>query len=372
MKLSVDDQRKLPTVLSELAEAIEELLLTGLTTVSKATRETLNVAFHEASRMRLLRLSATLRITMQEIERYTSRGEDFSHKRLSFFINRAWLLSRGLERALGRGDQEEFDRLLWTPASQPVDQLKVVTVGVSKKVSGGAFCAFEFRLRTVADSDEFKAGQRLTWSCIFPLKKGVSLPAEGFLHVPQKQKFKAIAFLEGKILNIQNAAVGLDNFGGGRLSLGDQTKVTSEQEFSEWERFLCWDVDAAVDRIRKHKTTPFDLEVEMQEEAVLEDWQLGKTAREFRDGKIAYPLLCQGLTFEALVSTETEGEALHKKLREYQKKKDRPPLLGLLHYEMCQFVLQPLTVFEADGPVHMMISDKQVDRSALLKTLKFN
>ena len=47
-------------------------------------------------------------------------------------------------------------------------------------------------------------------------------------------------------------------------------------------------------------------------------------------------------------------------------------MFGLLHYEMCRLIFQPLTVFEQKGPVHMMISAEKVDRAALLKTLNFH
>src|SRR5262245_34037156 len=168
MKLADADRRKLPALLEELARAVEELLLSGLTTASEATRQTLGVSFQEASRLRLLRLGSTLRGANEELGRYTRNESGFSRKRLSFFLNRAWLLSHGLARALRDGDEQEFERLVWVPANEPVERLEVVTLGVGKKVSAGAFCAFEFRLRTVQAAGKIPAGQRLLWSCVFP------------------------------------------------------------------------------------------------------------------------------------------------------------------------------------------------------------
>src|ERR1044072_1815370 len=100
MKLGAADQKKLLALLDELARAVEELFRTGLTTASQATRQTLPVSFQEASRLRLLRLGGTLRAANDELGRFTRNDPDFSRKRLCFFLNRAWLLSHGLARAL--------------------------------------------------------------------------------------------------------------------------------------------------------------------------------------------------------------------------------------------------------------------------------
>ncbi len=135
MNLAAADRVKLEKLLGDLAGAIEELLLSGLTTASDSTRQSLEVAFREASRMRLLRLGSTLRVANEELGRFTANRAEFSRKRLVFFLNRAWLLSRGFLKALSENDAPAFDRLLWTPASEPVENLEVVTLGVGKKVS---------------------------------------------------------------------------------------------------------------------------------------------------------------------------------------------------------------------------------------------
>ena len=50
------DRQKLAGVLQQLSTAIEELLLSGLTTASESTRQTVSVATQEAARFRLLKL----------------------------------------------------------------------------------------------------------------------------------------------------------------------------------------------------------------------------------------------------------------------------------------------------------------------------
>jgi hypothetical protein len=370
MKLAEADRKKLLPLLEELAHAVEELLLGGLTTASEATRQALGVAFQEASRMRLLRLGSTLRVANEELGRFTRNEADFSRKRLSFFLNRAWLLSHGLARALGAGDEAEFERLLWVPAGQPVQRLEVVTLGVVKKVAAGAFCSFEFRLRTLAAAGAVPAGQRLAWSCVFAAQPGLDIPAESYLQLPQKQKFTPSQLLEGKAVVIEQAAVALDASGGGRISLGEASTVTRGEPFTDWEQFQTWDPRSALERIEAHRTGPLDLEVEVQEEVVLHDWEIGAPA-ERADGQAVYPVQSGPTAFDAVAAPGAEGKGLRKALEALRKKKKRPPLFAILHYEMCRLILQPLAVFDEAGPRQLMLTDEKLDRAALLKTLKF-
>jgi hypothetical protein len=371
MKLSAADRRKLLPLLDELAGAVEELLLSGLTTASEATRQALGVSFQEASRLGLLRLGSALRAANEELGRFTRNETEFSRRRLGFFLNRAWLLSRGLARALHDGDEAQVDRLLWTPASTPVERLEVVTLGVVKRVAPSAFCAFDFRLRTVAAAGAVPAGHRLTWSCVFPLKAAVNVPAEAFLQLPQKQKFKPAVFLERKIVVIERAAVALDEHGGGRISLGEHSTVIAGKPFADWQRFQAWDPAAALQRIRSHQPGPFDLEVELQEEVVLDGWEVGEPVERPEQNQTVFPIAHRGAVFDAVSASGDEGKALRGALEALRKKKQRPPLYGLLHYEMCRPVLQPLALFGKDGPEQLMLSAEKTDRAALLKALKF-
>jgi hypothetical protein len=361
VNLAEAERRKLLPLLGELAGAVEDLLLGGLTTASEATRQLLQVAFREASRLRLLRLGSTLRVANEELGRFTRNQADFSRQRLAFFLNRAWLLGHGLARALRDKDEAQLARLLWAPVGEPVDRLEVVTLGVVKKVIRGAAVTFEFRLRTVE-------GRRLVWACVFPVRPGADIPAEGFLHLPHKQRFKAADFLAGRVMVVQKAVVARDE-NGGRITLTDASTVTGGEAFTGWERFRSWDPAAALARVRAHSPGPLDLEVEMQEEVVLDDWQLDE-AEERPDGQVAYPVRSRGTAFEAVVAPGAEGQALRKALEGLRKKKQRPSLFALMHYERCRLVLQPLAVFGPNGPEHLTISDEKLDRGALLKALK--
>lgn len=370
MKLAAGDRTILSRQLSDLARAVEELLLSGLTTASAATRETFEVTFREASRLRLLRLASTLRAANEEIGRFVGKQPEFSSRRLAFFLNRAWLLARGLLHAMSANDDAEWDRLLWTQPAKSVERLEVVTLGVGKKVAKGSFCAFEFRLRPLDNGSDVPS--RLVWSCVFPLKPGIEIPPEGFLQMPQKQKFKASVFLEGRTITLTNVMLTTDGWGGGRVSLTDTSSVTvGGEKFSEWSRFADWSAESLLKRLQQHEPGPFDLEVELQEEVVLRDWTLAARMPDQRDGQFVFPITDGSLAFDAVVSAGVDGQTLDKRLNDLVPQKSRPPLFGLLHFERCRLILQPLSLMSDNGPEFLTISNEKVDQAALLKTLKF-
>jgi hypothetical protein len=365
------DRPKLKTVLDHLAAAVEDLLLGGLTTASESTRQTLSVALQEAARFRLLRLGSALRATAEELGRFTKHDPSFSRRRLAFFLNRSWLLSRGIAHALGTGDEKEYDRLTWSPPTQPLPAVEAVCLGAVKKVAAGAFVAFEFRLRALADSGQVRAGQRLSWSAVFPVRPDSEIPPEGFLHLPQKQKFAPILLLGKHTLAIRDASLSLDDSGGGRVVLTDSSMVAAGKPFNDWARFLDWSPAPAAARLKGHAPGPLDLDTELQEEVVLRGYEIGLPADGDEPGQIVYPVTAGPLALHAVVGPDPEGKALRKGLDDLRKKKkDRPPLFGLLHYERCRLVLQPLTAFNG-GPDYLTISNEVVNKAALLKAMSF-
>ena len=344
----------------------------GGTPAPQTPGEALSQAFQEASRLKLLRLGSTLRAASDELGRFTRGDNAFSRGRLCFFLGRSWLLARGLAQALRNEDEATFTRLLWTPPAQPVAKLDVVTLGVSKRVVANAFCAFEFRLRAVKAADPLAKGQRLIWSCVFPLKPGVAVPAEGFLHLPQKQKFAAIVFLEPKVLTLTKCLVAVDPGGLGRLTLTDASAVTEGKPFKSWNEFSTWDPAAALDRLRAHEPTPFDLEIELQEEVVFADWNLEAEEGKESDGdEDSLTLWGDGLPHAAVLPPGPEGKRLRQVLQKAAKEKRPPPLYGLMHYEKARLMVQPLALLGDRGPVHLQISNEKLDKAALLKALSF-
>ncbi|MEX0716802.1 MAG: hypothetical protein WD066_09450 [Planctomycetaceae bacterium] len=401
MTIAAADEKKLLPQLERLVRAVEELLATGLTTASEGTREALGVTFREASRLKLLRLASTLRIADEELGRFMRNDAEFSRRRLVFFLSRAWLLGKGIGDALRREDAAALDRFSSTPKPAPVERLEVVALGVAKKVAAGAFCAFEFRLRTIADAGDLPAGSPLVWSCVFPLKPGVDVPPEAYLTLPQKQKFPASLFLERKTIAIEGAAIARDEFGTARIALGEKSLITAGEPFADWNRFLNWSPVAALERVRDHVPSPFELEVELHEEVVLRDWLLGEEDGESREGRVVRPVDFQGVPFDASVSSAAEGEAARSALATVEEALEvgnpPPPLLGVLHYESCRLVLNPLTLFRPAAaeeqrapkkkrgqpsapletndeparlePHYITVSEKAFDRRALLRSL---
>ena len=364
MKLSAADQKKLLPHLRRTTEAIEEILTSGLTTANEGTCQTFGVTFQEVSSMKLLRLGSTLRNTYEEVRRYVKDDPRFSQTRLMFFLNRSWLLCRGIEKAVDDKDAPQLEKLLWTAPAKKVKSLSVVCLGVVKKIAAGSFCAFDFRLRDV------KTGRPLNWSTVFPMKADTEIPAEGYLHMPQKQKFKAGVFLERQVVNITDAAITEADDASAVIRLTDDSKVTAADPFEDWEQFLTWEADAAVRRIQQHDISPFDVETELQEEVVFGDYQLGKEDTSETD-RIVFPLTYRNTEFDLTVSSSLEGKSAVKELKAAGKKKSCSALYGLMHYAACRLVVQPLTLFTNNKPEYITISDSSVDRKALLSALRF-
>lgn len=93
--------------------------------------------------MGLLRLGTTLRALNEEVARFTKNQAGFSRRRLSFFLNRSWVLTRALKNAIENNKADVFERLMLTPSASPVDLIDVVTIGVVKR-SATSFVAFDF------------------------------------------------------------------------------------------------------------------------------------------------------------------------------------------------------------------------------------
>lgn len=368
--MQANEKEQLASLLDELGKAVEELLLAGLTAASQSTVERLDVTFKEASRRKLLRLGSTLRIANEEIARFTAGSTQFSPRRLAFFLGRAWLLAQAMRRAIDANDREALDRLLATPAAQPVAQVTVVTLGVAKRVVPGAFASFEFRLRAVDDAPPLGRGQPLVWSCVFPLRKDMDLPTESFLHLPQRQKFKPLLLLEKTTVNVSQCAVSLQPGGAARLVLGDASTLTGGAAFHDWASLAAWDMREAAARLEQHQPTPMDLEIELQEEVVISDWSAGKP-RKTEEGYDALPIETGYLPFEVRLDHGPSGAPLRERMGKLAARKHRPPLYGAVHYEACRLVLQPLSALDEEGIDYLTVARDKISQAELVKAMKF-
>jgi hypothetical protein len=365
-----DERKRLKSLLDELSKAVEELLLAGLTAASQSTVERLDVSFKEASRMKLLRLGSTLRIANEEIARFTGGSSQFSARRLAFFLGRAWLLASAMWRAIDSGDDDALAHLQATAPSQRVERLRFVVLGVAKRGVPGAFASFDFRLRALGASGPVADKQSLVWSCVFPLRKDLDLPTEAFLHLPQKQKFKPSMLLERKVMEATGCAVSAQPGGATRLALSESSTITAGEPFDQWPALLAWDLGQAAARLERHRPTPMDLEIELQEEMVVSDWHAGEL-RETDDGYDLLPIETSFLPIEVRLDRGPSGMPVRGVIAKIAKKKRRPPIYGVAHYESCRIVLQPLSALGKQGIEYLTVSPDKISQAELVKAMKF-
>ncbi len=366
--LAIDRKGALP-VADGIVVATEELLATGLTAVSDATRTKLDFVTREASRLKLSRVAAALKYASDELARHLSGSAAFSKRRFAFFTGRAWLLGRSIARALRSGDDAMLARLLLTPSPIPFQRLELVTLGIGKRVAVGTQVAFELRLRATHPVAGFPAPPRLVWSVVFAYREGI--PAEAFLHLPQPQKFQARSFLEKKAIVVENVALAPDDAGGGRLLLGPRSTLTVAKEpFTSWDGHYDWDLGRAIERVRGHAVSPLDLEVELSEDVLLEDYAIGAPLLRDDRGQYVYPTRQGRTTVDLVVSSGPDGKELRAALEALRV--DRPPpLFGAMHYELGALVVQPLATLGPDGPAYLPISSERIDTKTLLESIQF-
>ncbi len=354
--IGVDDAKGTTALLDELARLVEDLVRTGLPSATKATRTKIDAAFEEASRRKLLRLGVSLRYVGEEVGRFLADDGTFTSRRYAFFLHRSWLLAKGIGAALAANDAALVASLAAGTGSapSPIGDLEVVTLGVAARASTVA-CSFDFRLRVVASRREEVASRSLVLSFVFATKPGV--PPEAYLHLPQKQGFAPKVLCEkGRIAIVEAARIA----GGAadRLVLGPKSRVTAGGPYEDWEAQLVFDARGAAARAFAHVPTPLDLAVEMQEEVVLREWAL-----------VGDDVVAPGLSVSLALPAGPEGARVRERLEAAAKKKKRAPLFGTVHYERGRILLSPLTLFERDGPVHLMLSNEKINLAALLGSL---
>lgn len=363
--MPIDDPKGAGELTTELAKLIEDLVRTGLTSATAATRTKLDAAFKEASRRKLLRLGASLRYVNEEVGRFLSDDGSFASRRYAFFLHRSWLLARGTKFALTKGDTGLVAALSAAGGSppKPVGTLGVVTIGIQKRVTA-SLAAFDFRLRVIKSPKAELSGKGLVFSLVFTRKAAV--PAEAYLHLPQPQKYAPKLFRNGNVINITDAAVLPDDRGGGRLVLGPKSSVTEGKPFDGWGEHRGWDPDGAEARVLSHAPSPLDLAVELQEEVVLDDFAVLPGPEE------TLRVHGAGLSMRVVLPSGDDGKALQKELEAGARKKKKPaqhPLFGVVHYEFGDLVFSPLSFLEEDGPRFLTLSDENINLAALLGSL---
>lgn len=361
MTLSPPQRQQLGPVLDDLGAAVEDVVRTGLTAATAATVERLTHAANEVTRLGLGRLAASVRFATEEIGRYLKGSDEFSARRLTLFLNRSWVVARGLKRAIATHDEALLARLLGGAVAPVVaPSLDAVVLGVERRVSRTSG-SFQFRMRQIGGDGD---GRALSWSFVFA-KKASELPGEAWLHLPQPQKFEPKLLLGASLFTFTQVAVGAD----GRLQLSPKATVTAGAAFRGFDALLpAWDPAATAARLRAHTPTPLDLEVELAEEIVLRDWTVGDPT-DRGDGHHTFPVEAHGHTLFASVRADAEGKPLADALKSHRKGKKRPPLFGLLHGELCRLQLQPLAVLERGAMRHLTVAGGTIDKKQLLALL---
>jgi hypothetical protein len=142
--------------------------------------------------------------------------------------------------------------------------------------------------------------------------------------------------------------------------------------FTDWPSLFSWDLRRAAARLDQYKPTPMDLEIEFQEEVFLPEWR-PLDQRPTGDGHDALTIESSHLPFEIRLDRGPSGIPLRDVMKRLtaKKNKTRPPLYGLVHYESCRLILQPLSVLAKDGIDYLTISQDKVSQAELVKAMKF-
>lgn len=359
------DRTRLIALLDPLSEAVEDLLLSGMTAATQATRDRLGVGFKEAGRARLLRLAGTLRICTEEMRRFEANDDAFSGSRLSFFLGRAWLLSTSMANALRREDDAAFAAMNQTPPTVPLARARFVVIGVFKRHIQGTVCIFEYRVQLLEPAGPLPAGATAVLPFLFPDNK--NLPPEAYLVLEQKQKFRPKDLLEGHEITLENGMLATGE--PKRLVLRPDSRITVGPVFEDFEPLLRWDRVAALERVLATEPDPLTLPIELQEVVVLHDWQLGDFVPS-GEGFDQAPLVAEGLDFACRADTGPVGEVTRAALRKAADRAIPTALVGLLHYEACELVLLPIGLVDPGKPPNYLnLEQKKFDKAALVRAL---
>jgi hypothetical protein len=369
---------KLLPVLQALGKALEDLVQAGLVTASSATKEKIELCFKEASRLKLGRVAASLRYANEEIQRYLDGAPTFSAKRLALFLNRSWILARGLDRALREKNDVALARLLLTAVPRVVDSVTVVCVGVRKRVPQGvAVCAFDFHCRVVAGGG-VDVGAPLIWSHIVA-RKDPNIQPEALLHLELKpQGLKPVELMTRHAFTFTSCALTDDGRGGVRLAFSPDTRVqkgppTTGRAVGRTDR------RTLARRYQAHTPSPLDLEVELADEVCVALKRVAAPAAraDKADVDVATAVIAFGDAAGAGVDVEVdipvarteEAKELRTALRQWVERPPQAPVFGVLHVDHCRWVFVPLSIVDDDGPKPVMVSTAEVDLKALMKSL---
>jgi hypothetical protein len=113
-----------------------------------------------------------------------------------------------------------------------------------------------------------------------------------------------------------------------------------------------------------------DLDIELQEEVLVSQWHPGQR-RETDEGCDLLPIEMNDLPLEVRLDRGPSGIPLRDKMSQIVAKENRPPIYGVVHYESCRLVLQPLSVLDDTGIEYLTVSHDKINQAELVKAMKF-
>src|SRR5262249_54525594 len=158
-----------------------------------------------------------------------------------------------------------------------------------------------------------------------------------------------------KVVEVAACAVSTQLGSAKRLTLGEASTLTAEEAFTDWQSLWGWNLRQAAERLEQHRPTPIDLEIELQEEIFISDWQPGEQ-RETEEGFALLPIETRSLPFEIRLDQGPSGVPLRGVMTKMAAKKRRPAIYGVAHYESCRLMLQPLSALGKNGIEYLTVS----------------
>ena len=244
------EAKRLPSLLDELRDAVEELVLAGLTAASKSTVERLE---------RHLQGGVADEVAAPRLDPpHRQRGDFPLHFRVPAVLRPpAGVLPRS---GVAAGDRHAPRRTppattpRWTSCStrRPPNRsraLKVVALGVAKRVVPGAFASFDFRLRRSKPRRPSERGRRWsgrsssrcarTWTC---------RPRRSCTCRRSRSSGRRCCW-KRRSIEVAPCAVARQPTGPTRVMLGEASQVTAGPAFDGWTPLFKWNAIAAADRL---------------------------------------------------------------------------------------------------------------------------
>ncbi|MHA2500653.1 MAG: hypothetical protein ACXAEL_13885 [Candidatus Hodarchaeales archaeon] len=341
-------------LLRTIAETIESLAYTGLTTVSESTFQRLSTIINECSTNQFFRLASTLRITTSELKKsmnQSSRSIDYS--KYAFFLNQSWLLTKGLQKAITEKNKGLVEKYSGAKLQkETISLLEVIPISIEKGLVDKRWLSFKihFKVLSASQGDLFEK-KIVTWTHMFDTagRKNVKsvFPAESYLLVKLKKLKASLAdfITPPRKIRLKNWDYSPSSQ---TLSFGEKAAVGfgALTETSLAKDLPIFQVSQFLNYLEQLKITPLD-------HAYTVTHNIGFPSVQIKNYKLTRKqLTCSfeydSLTFQiALENNLSYGTLIKSFSRSISRSKKIPYLYGLLIVEASKLNFIPLTMVEA-------------------------